>query len=1831
MTFGENDQVVEPTFGNDDPVEAPLTPQIGAAVKVDPDTAARAQRVARETGLPVGVVERNLDYVEQRQRVAQVEQQTMQSPAVANLFADPQAAKVAHDDVENLSFLDRALGAARRGWESFRQGYAGVAVGSNARTRANLDDVERRMAAGEQIADSEDWLGARFMSPEQRAQLRAELDTSIATGATNIAEREATKRGTVQPLPEVQAAQAAKDFGTFWENFKRAPLEFTANAALESLPSSAPGYAALAIPGAGLAVRAGAMGASSYAADYAGSILSALADEGVDLRDRDAIIAATRNPELMARVGRKAAAHATATAALDAASGGIAGKSITTGKLSNIVAQGVAQGAMGAAGEAAGTVAAGDELHAGSIAGEFLGELALSPVEVASASASVIVENRAARAAQAQTNGQALGEAMAAAGASKLNERDAALLARFANDAAQGESVFIDAQTFGQAAQAAGVDVQQLAQQIPTLAEQLQQAEATGADVEIPVGDAVAYLQPLASALVEHGRIGSPEAPTIAESYAQADTRQQVAQELAGAAVEEAGSVAQVALLATVQDAIEQQIVATGRFAEDVSTQYASLLSAMFNATASRLGVDVQAVYDEFAPRVVSTLGADVATFDQSRRGAYDPATRTIALFQSADLSTFLHEAGHFGLEMMVDLADRAPQIGADVDTIMQSFGVTREQWAQMDIEQRRVHHETFARSFEKYLFEGKAPSVELQSAFSRFRSWLLAVYRNLRALNVELSAEIREVFDRMLATEAQIAARSAPTLSLDGLVDPVEAATYQALAAQSQIDAVADFEAKSLRDLGRTRRAHGREMQRIRKQLAESRALIEAQVSLEVAQEPAFAARAALAAAPAEQKLSTKMLAEMYGGPDSVFGRFDWSSVQHLAAEKGQHPDIVAESFGFRSGDQLVRALVEAGDPAQHVEALVDKQMLEAHGELVDEAGIARAADAAIANDHRSRVLLMAANALRRAVGDKPILMREARQRAQMGLAGRKVREVKPGQYKVAEAKSQRLAAEAQARGRLAEAASHARNALLAHEYNREAIRIREEFEKGRAYLSKFNSQAALASLSPDYVEQIRNVLSSIDTRTATNKRLDSLASLRKWIARQEEAGLPVALDADLLDSLQVENIRDLTVEQFRGLVDQVKSIEHLGRLKQKLLTARDQRSFDERAEQAAESIRANAKRTRKVGLEPGRGLASWVGDVLADQRKLSSLFREMDGLKDGGAMFDLIVRPANDAATAEAVMTEDATRRLSAIFRPILALPGGTAGNKLHIAEIGDSLSRGARMAVALNLGNAVNRQRLMDGRGWGAAQVQAIVGTLTATELQAVNELHEFVDSYWPQVVETAVALTGVAPEKVHAEPFTVRSADGVEVTMRGGYWPLKYDADASGAIDAHEAAQAAKDALSGAYLRATTRRGHEMARLDEVKRPVRLSLDVATQHVAQVVHRVAWQAWLTDANRLLKDQRIDSAIREHYGPAVARTIRDGMLSIAAGDLPARSKFDQALRKLQSNVSRAVMGFSFTTAAVQLTGITQSMSRVGVGPMTRAIVSNLGDASTLNNSMAQIAERSDFMRLRAQTFNRELHQIQGRVIAGKSQAMQVVDAALFYMIQRMQLLVDVPTWTAAYQKALDAGSAEVDAVALADAAVRESQGSGFISDTSKVQRDHPLLMQFASFFNSTYNLIAERTNRTEWTNPASVGIWLGHMTLLSVLPATVGGLVLDLLKGDEPEDDEDWAKRLAQWNLGFVMGLFLGVREFAGSVAGFSYAGPPVGRVVTHAERLATQIGQGEVDEPAIVAAANLLGDVFGLPVTQIIRSFRGARAWLAGDAPGTSVLFGQPPKD
>jgi len=141
---------------------------------------------------------------------------------------------------------------------------------------------------------------------------------------------------------------------------------------------------------------------------------------------------------------------------------------------------------------------------------------------------------------------------------------------------------------------------------------------------------------------------------------------------------------------------------------------------------------------------------------DQLHRGSYDIAKNLVTTLQGADKSTVVHELTHSWLEeMKADAArpDAPASIKADWEIIRRELAIPETG------EISRASHEQFARTGERYLAEGEAPSRELQSVFARFREWLLDIYKSVMNLNVEINPELRQVLDRMLATDEEIAA----------------------------------------------------------------------------------------------------------------------------------------------------------------------------------------------------------------------------------------------------------------------------------------------------------------------------------------------------------------------------------------------------------------------------------------------------------------------------------------------------------------------------------------------------------------------------------------------------------------------------------------------------------------------------------------------------------------------------------------------------------------------------------------------------------------------------------------------------------------------------------------------------------------------------------------------------------------------------------------------------------------------------------------------------------------------------------------------------------------
>lgn len=129
---------------------------------------------------------------------------------------------------------------------------------------------------------------------------------------------------------------------------------------------------------------------------------------------------------------------------------------------------------------------------------------------------------------------------------------------------------------------------------------------------------------------------------------------------------------------------------------------------------------------------------------------------RIVELFKTADKSTFMHEMGHVFFDDIKTLAEmeNAPQqVKDDWQALKEWSGWTDNETINTDA------HEKFARGFEAYLREGEAPTKFLERTFRRFSKWLSAIYRAVSRLGGLPPKEIREVMDRMLATQEDIEA----------------------------------------------------------------------------------------------------------------------------------------------------------------------------------------------------------------------------------------------------------------------------------------------------------------------------------------------------------------------------------------------------------------------------------------------------------------------------------------------------------------------------------------------------------------------------------------------------------------------------------------------------------------------------------------------------------------------------------------------------------------------------------------------------------------------------------------------------------------------------------------------------------------------------------------------------------------------------------------------------------------------------------------------------------------------------------------------------------------
>ena len=189
-------------------------------------------------------------------------------------------------------------------------------------------------------------------------------------------------------------------------------------------------------------------------------------------------------------------------------------------------------------------------------------------------------------------------------------------------------------------------------------------------------------------------------------------------------------------------------------------------------------------VFDDKAVSIIETYNQEHRKEIQGRISALSDGKRIISLFESADESTFLHEMGHMFLMDLRELAKISKDAARDVAAVEKwaawNEGAAEEYkgtpWAEefaarekkilaaeekgdkdaADRLKEEWTQERFARGFERYLHDGKAPNSMLARVFEQLKKLLTDVYHAFKGDGGKPSEEVRRVMDRLLGAEEE-------------------------------------------------------------------------------------------------------------------------------------------------------------------------------------------------------------------------------------------------------------------------------------------------------------------------------------------------------------------------------------------------------------------------------------------------------------------------------------------------------------------------------------------------------------------------------------------------------------------------------------------------------------------------------------------------------------------------------------------------------------------------------------------------------------------------------------------------------------------------------------------------------------------------------------------------------------------------------------------------------------------------------------------------------------------------------------------------------------------
>ena len=1176
-------------------------------------------------------------------------------------------------------------------------------------------------------------------------------------------------------------------------------------------------------------------------------------------------------------------------------------------------------------------------------------------------------------------------------------------------------------------------------------------------------------------------------------------------------------------------------------------------------------------IFDDQAIKIINSYNQKV---NNDKKGAItwdEEGKAIISLFEGADMSTVIHEAvGHYFIENLMRegaLPNATEQMKKDRQTMLDYAGVTKD-WDSLSQEEKTAAHERWAEAAETYMLEGKAPSKELQPVFNRFKKWLLAIYNAVfsdkRSKNaVPINDEVRQVFDRMLASEEQISEMeridgyfsALPDVVLDTLSEPRKQ-MLRNFAAKAHDKAVQLLTKESLVNFNQERK------DRIQKYRED----VEPQVKEAIAKQPLYMASEQILDIASDLK-TAKGVANRY-----LEGNFDESKMATF--------DMIAEANGFTSGDELAKTIMSEPSFNGAVNRHIDEMVQDAFPDIYKERGLAEeAARDAMYNDEsgllintEAQLIEDKAQGLLKGQRDAETLRKlavarrqTAKIQAQMDLQNRvKLKEALNTQkYITAERNAAAKAAVALENDDYSAAVRYKNVQAFNHACVVESVRLRNQYAKWQNYFRKQAKAKRETWGNERNFIQAAAIMERFGYKRKDYSDFEKTETLSDYLNDMDDLYDNVAVADWIMDeNVSITNPRErMTASQLEDIVNALKNIKAIAKQEMSINALQKGATYAEFKAEAQDTLNK-----LKTIWKPQVGVAQQptvMEKLKASLRSTDNLFEMMDDWQYGffSKHFGAAIREAADNETRKVLEYEEKTAQAYREWLPDKAAEKA-ADYQEKYDELGTSVDKHVLVKMLMNLGNESSARVLCSTRPVGFESsalwvdgdiVQTKINlldflgrNLTEADIKYAQAKIDIAEMYWSEMEALETRWTGFSPKKVEASPVELTLSDGKTVVMRGGYFPLMRDGD-TGSKHAGQEVISDTDPRQGRNIRTmSTRRGHLKERV-KAKYPVNLKRGAEFNVAMDAIHDLCFREVMGDFRKIMNDQEMYTLIKEKLGLADFSAFKEYLERAAnpqgtnSGSV-GESWMGSVANWLRARTVNAAIMLNLKTAVQNLGNpllYGNAVDGFGYSDVVAAVSNysmNMQLAEGYKSAKEFVYSKSPWMKERSVLPDISLRDMK------EMESLNPIEKKAVEFGTRLLVATDnlsaIPVWMQAYGKKIRAGAGEAEAVDFANTVIRRTLGSSRVTEVAPLLRGGPMLKLFTTFqgfFNTQYNQWAREYN-----------IFLKEKDIMRLTSFVGAKFVMFafinlMLSAEDPfEEDKDEYKKISKELLTYPMSL-------------------------------------------------------------------------------------------